>query len=95
MFSALVEGAELPTVSGLVDRDGPTCFYCGCVLDLRRRVRGTSPSNNAVEIDHVLPLSKGGKHTKDNAVLACRVCNREKAVKTLEEYFIYCLLNPR
>ena len=30
------------------------------------------------EIDHIVPVNKGGKSTKDNLVLACRHCNRSK-----------------
>ncbi len=32
----------------------------------------------AFEMDHVVPVSKGGKMSSDNLVLACRYCNRSK-----------------
>ena len=35
-------------------------------------------------IDHVIPLSKGGNHTKSNIVPACFKCNVEKGTKILE-----------
>ena len=41
------------------------CAYC-----LRSDVK--------VEIDHFMPLSRGGKHTADNLVPACRSCNSSK-----------------
>jgi len=37
-------------------------------------------------LDHVIPLSKGGKHSKDNVVPACGHCNSSKGNKTLEEW---------
>lgn len=39
-----------------------------------------------MEIDHVHPLSKGGRNDKDNLVLACRRCNRQKGAKLLEVF---------
>ena len=44
-------------------RDGGTCVYCGCP---------------AMEIDHVIPLSMGGKTHSSNGVCSCRHCNRVK-----------------
>ena len=44
-------------------RDGWICQYCG------------SPAEN---LDHVMPRSRGGTHTWDNVVAACRRCNSRK-----------------
>lgn len=49
-------------------RDNFTCQYCG-----------RSAPEVVLEIDHKLPLSKGGKHNLENLVTACRECNRGKA----------------
>jgi 5-methylcytosine-specific restriction endonuclease McrA len=38
-------------------------------------------------LDHVIPLSKGGKHSKDNVVPACGRCNSSKGARTSEERF--------
>ena len=46
-------------------RDNFTCQYCG-----RRDVELT--------IDHVVPRSRGGGHSWDNLVSACKVCNHRK-----------------
>jgi len=48
-------------------RDGGRCMYCG---------------GNAASIDHVVPRSRGGRHTWDNVVAACHRCNRIKADRT-------------
>lgn len=37
-------------------------------------------------LDHVIPLSKGGKHSKDNVVAACTHCNCSKGNKTVEAW---------
>jgi 5-methylcytosine-specific restriction endonuclease McrA len=51
-------------------RDGQTCVYCG---------------GSATSIDHVVPRSRGGTHTWDNVVAACRRCNHAKADRSLAE----------
>lgn len=48
------------------------CAYCGKEAKLT--------------LDHIIPLSKGGKHSKDNVVPACAHCNSSKGNKTLEEW---------
>jgi 5-methylcytosine-specific restriction endonuclease McrA len=44
-------------------RDNFECQYCG------------RPAEN---VDHVVPKSRGGLHTWDNVVAACRPCNSRK-----------------
>lgn len=51
-------------------RDGHRCQYCG---------------NAAENIDHVVPRSRGGQHTWDNVVAACRPCNTRKEDRLLSE----------
>jgi 5-methylcytosine-specific restriction endonuclease McrA len=48
-------------------------FDCKCVYCGRSDVKLT--------MDHVIPISKGGPHTKDNIVPACRSCNSKKGAK--------------
>lgn len=43
------------------------CYYCGKPHQLRE-----------LTIDHVIPMSKGGGHTRDNVVMACIKCNASK-----------------
>lgn len=49
-----------------------SCFYCGSV--------------ERIEIDHVMPLSRGGTHSIGNLVSACLKCNRSKGSKTITEW---------
>jgi 5-methylcytosine-specific restriction endonuclease McrA len=44
-------------------RDGWACQYCG------------APAEN---LDHVIPKSRGGEHSWENVVAACRRCNARK-----------------
>jgi 5-methylcytosine-specific restriction endonuclease McrA len=53
-------------------RDQYTCQYCG----LKTR---------DLTLDHVIPRHRGGAHTWENLVSACRTCNHRKGGKVLEE----------
>jgi len=44
------------------------CAYCGCQA-------------NKLQMDHVIPISRGGRHTIQNAVPACGSCNTRKGTK--------------
>lgn len=37
-------------------------------------------------IDHVVPLSRGGRHSISNLVPACRSCNKQKGSLTISEW---------
>ena len=52
-------------------RDEYTCQYCG-----------TSVNDQAATLDHVHPVSKGGKTTWENSTTACKPCNYKKAAST-------------
>lgn len=57
------------------DRDGWRCQICGKRTP-RKRMGGQT--TNAPELDHRVPLSKGGGHLYSNVQCACRQCNHEK-----------------
>lgn len=52
---------------------GYRCYYCG---------REDVP----LEQEHKTPLSRGGPHTRENVVPACRRCNMHKHTRTESEY---------
>lgn len=61
---------RLPLRFQVLMRDGFRCQYCG-----------RSPKNDenvVLEVDHVMPKSKGGGDSFDNLVTACRECNQGK-----------------
>lgn len=66
----------------LLGQYGECCAYCRGPLDL---VRG-SRSPRALHWDHVIPLARGGAHSKDNLVPACRSCNESKHTRLVEEW---------
>jgi len=53
-------------------RDRHTCQYCGRVA-------------HDLTLDHIVPRHRGGSHTWDNLVAACKTCNHRKGSKTLDE----------
>jgi 5-methylcytosine-specific restriction endonuclease McrA len=61
-------------------RDAHRCQYCG---------------NQAENIDHVRPKSRGGKHIWENVVAACRRCNSLKEDRLLEETSLKLRRAPR
>src|SRR5229473_5560301 len=56
----------------VLQRDDHACQYCG--------KRG-----NDLTIDHVTPRHRGGQHTWENVVAACKGCNHRKGGRTLQE----------
>ena len=57
------------------DRDDWACQICG--IDTPRELRG-SFEPQAPELDHIIPLSKGGEHSYRNTQCTCRQCNGAK-----------------
>jgi 5-methylcytosine-specific restriction endonuclease McrA len=70
---ARINGGDLSLAQWLkiVADFGEKCAYCGGLYE---------------EMDHVLPLSRGGRHEAGNVVPACVPCNRSKKDKTFTEW---------
>nr|WP_276552630.1 HNH endonuclease [Streptococcus danieliae] len=58
------------------ERDEYTCQICG--------VSTAEQSLLLLEVDHILPVSKGGLSTEDNLQTLCWKCNRSKSNKVVE-----------
>ncbi len=65
------------------NRDRYTCQYCG-----RRGARDLT-------LDHVMPRHRGGRHTWENLVTACKSCNHRKAARTPQEAKMLLAEEPR
>ena len=61
-------------------RDRHRCQYCG---------------RSAENLDHVVPRSRGGDHTWENVVAACRGCNTRKGDRTPDEAGMPLRARPR
>ncbi len=64
------QSAPAVTRAGILRRDQRRCAYCGGKGDT---------------IDHVLPKSRGGKHSWENCVACCARCNARKADRLLDD----------
>ena len=57
----------------LLEKFNRTCVYCRA-------------KNVPIEIDHIVPKSKGGSNRVSNLTLACRPCNQTKGSQTATEF---------
>ncbi|MGB3695162.1 MAG: HNH endonuclease [Spirulinaceae cyanobacterium] len=74
--------ALLPTFNReVLRRDRHSCQYCD--------------SKKKLTLDHVIPRSKGGKHTWDNVVTACERCNSKKGSRTPTEAGLILKSKPK
>lgn len=67
-----VQPVSLREITRLVARYDGCCAYCQ-----------TAP---ATDLDHVIPLSRGGAHSIGNLLPACGRCNRSKGARTVTEW---------
>ena len=61
-------------------RDDHTCTYCG--------------TNDQLTVDHVIPVSRGGKTSFENCVTACFTCNNKKNNRTPSEANMFMRKKP-
>jgi 5-methylcytosine-specific restriction endonuclease McrA len=62
-------------------------------VDTPKTLSGTC-DRNAPELDHIVPVSRGGLHTYENTQCLCRSCNGWKAARTMEEAVAALRVNP-
>jgi 5-methylcytosine-specific restriction endonuclease McrA len=58
-----------------MERDGPGCVWCGREL-----------WRDDLTLEHVIPRSRGGHMTHENALVACRSCNRRRGSRPVDAY---------
>jgi 5-methylcytosine-specific restriction endonuclease McrA len=75
-----IAGAERFDPLEILARDGWRCHLCG--ISTPKRLRG-SYHDQAPELDHIVPLSLGGQHTRLNTACACRRCNGAKGARPM------------
>jgi 5-methylcytosine-specific restriction endonuclease McrA len=64
-------------------RDGYSCQYCGTQLNTKD-----------IQLEHVIPVSKGGKTEWTNIVCSCHKCNSKKRDRTPAEADMKLLRKP-
>lgn len=57
----------------LLDKWGRKCAYCG-------------KTNIILEVEHIVPISRGGTDRVSNLSISCRACNLKKGDQTAEEF---------
>lgn len=72
------------TKNNIILRDLYTCQYCSKKL-----------TEDSSTIDHVIPTSKGGLLSWENAVTSCRECNNKKGDKDLDKCELKLLNKPK
>lgn len=72
------------TRRGVAARDNNLCAYCG-----------KKCASGDLTIDHVIPLSRGGRSTWGNTVVACRKCNQRKADRMPHEAGLKLFIEPK
>jgi len=90
-----LEKMRTPKRQKIWDITNGHCFYC------RMRLMSDSDPFDwsrerdlrfcQMQIDHKLPLKRGGDNKRDNLVPCCGYCNLQKGSKAIEEYRAYLL----
>jgi len=64
----------------VIFRDQMVCQHCG----KKGKKTGVGPDGLQWEIDHIIPVSKGGTNEMNNLVLSCKTCNQRKRDRWIE-----------
>jgi hypothetical protein len=67
---------------------GTKCHYCAKEMDFSVAA-GRKFNSDMATIEHLIPLARGGEHTFENTVLACRFCNISRGAKSQEDFEDY------
>jgi 5-methylcytosine-specific restriction endonuclease McrA len=67
------KAASMEQVNSLFSKAKGFCVYCG-------------KASEKLTIDHVSPISAGGRHSARNIIPCCKSCNSSKGVKPVEEW---------
>lgn len=66
----------------VMKRDDFRCAYCGKQSDSQREATRKA----LLSIDHIIPMTRGGKTIMSNLICCCKLCNNEKNNRTPEEW---------
>lgn len=74
---------------GQIEFDLPIDFIKILKEEQENKCAYCSRDDVKLTVEHMLPLSRGGKHCMNNIVVACTTCNFSKHNKTLEEWLVH------
>ena len=82
-FPCLEQDGRLPRVQHfnkwirdlILNREGGLCHYCSHPVAI------PSLPNQTYDIDHMVPIARGGTNDPTNLVLSCSICNNKKRAK--------------
>ncbi|OPY74935.1 MAG: HNH endonuclease [Syntrophorhabdus sp. PtaU1.Bin153] len=77
---------ELITMEYLAQRDGNKCGICNKKVNIKLK----HPHPMSPTIDHIVPVSLGGEHTKKNTRLAHMICNARRQDKYENDQLRLC-----
>lgn len=71
----------------VLERDGFRCRYCGVTAEA---------AGEALQIDHILPLARGGRTVMGNLAVACRLLLgvRQRILSSQIRFFMMCPCSP-
>jgi len=55
-----------------------SCYYCYCFLN-----------KEEVTMDHIVPLSSGGRSVKSNLAICCKTCNNRKRYMSPVDWILH------
>lgn len=79
-YVALDDDGSTPLRKRKWQEQNGLCSYCETPITFY------SKKSDSLEIDHKIPVSRGGTNDDDNLVAACRTCNRAKGDMTDSEF---------
>ena len=75
-------GYEIYKTQDVIDIYGTNCHICGLEIDLENsRKIGSLGWKTSLQVDHVIPISKGGSDTLENVRPSHAICNMQKGVR--------------
>lgn len=80
-FKYVIRRIPQATRRNIIERDSRMCMYCG-------------KRNVDLELEHILPRSRGGRNLWENLVASCRPCNQHKGDRTPEEAGMTLIRRP-